>query len=255
MWSLITTAYNEIFYRPLLNGLLFLTSVLPFNDLGFAVIFLTIIVKLILFPLTHKTLKTQQTMKKIEPEIKKIQSGVKNKEEQARELMALYRSHGINPFSGFFMLFLQLPILIALYHVFWKGISFVSPEIYSFLSVPENMNTIFLGLIPLTEASIGMAVLAAISQFWQAKLAIPPTSSRGSDKNVGATKPDMAGMMQKQMLFVFPVLIFFIAYKLPAAVSLYWTAMNLFAIVHEAIVRRKAYHSDMLQNGRETNSN
>lgn len=253
MWSLITTVYKKIFYKPLLNGLLFLTSVLPFNDLGLAVILLTIAVKLILFPLTHKTLKTQQTMKKLEPEIKRIQGGGKNKEEQARDLMGLYRAHGINPFSGFFMLFLQLPILIALYHVFWKGIPFISSEIYGFLSVPQNINTLFLGFIPLTEASVGMALLAAVSQFWQAKLAIPPKPS--SAKATEGKQNDMASMMQKQMLFVFPVLIFFIAYKLPAAVSLYWTSMNLFAIVHEAFVRRKAYHLDMLQNGRETNSN
>ena len=97
----------------------------------------------------------------------------------------------------------------------------------------------FLGFISLTEANVGMALLAAISQFWQAKLAIPPTQQGRSDKNVGASSPNMASMMQKQMLFVFPILIFFIAYKLPAAVSLYWTSMNIFAIVHEAYVRRK----------------
>ena len=178
-------------------------------------------------------------MKKIEPDIKKIQGGGKSREEQAKELMELYRAHGINPFSGFFSLFLQLPILIALYHVFWKGLPFKISEVYSFLSVPGTINTMFLGFISLTEANVGMALLAAISQFWQAKLAIPPTQQGRSDKNVGASSPNMASMMQKQMLFVFPILIFFIAYKLPAAVSLYWTSMNIFAIVHEAYVRRK----------------
>ena len=229
MWSAIKVLYTQIFYEPLLWGLIFLSSNLPGHDLGLSIILLTFAVKVILFPLTHKTLKTQSVMKKIEPEIKKIQTENKNREEQARKLMELYRAHGINPFSGFFGIFIQLPILIALYHIFWKGL----------ILLPAGINTVFLGFIALTEASVGMAALAAISQFWQAKLAIPPKQN-----NVGDGQPNMANMMQKQMLYVFPVIIFMIAYKLPAAVSLYWTSMNIFAILHEAYVRHKAAEPD-----------
>ena len=228
MWSAVKALYTQIFYEPLLWGLIFLSSNLPGHDLGLAVILLTLIVKVILFPLTHKTLKVQSVMKKIEPEIKKIQSENKNKEEQARKLMELYKAHGINPFSGFFGLFIQLPILIALYHIFWKGL----------ILLPAGVNTVFLGFIALTEASVGMAALAAISQFWQAKLAVVPKPKNQS------SQPDMSGIMQKQMLYVFPVIIFMIAYKLPAAVSLYWTSMNIFAILHEAYVRHKAAEPD-----------
>ena len=223
MWGFIKTTYSQIFYEPLLWGLVFLSSSLPGQDLGIAIILLTLIVKLILFPLTHKALKTQRVMKELDSEIKKIQTDNKdNKEEQARKLMELYRAHGINPFSGFFGIFIQLPILIALYQIFWKSLSVL----------PVTVNTVFLGFIPLTEASVGMAAFAAISQFWQAKLAIVPK------QNTDNKQPDMASMMQKQMLYVFPVIIFMIAYKLPAAVSLYWTFMNIFAILHEAYVRR-----------------
>lgn len=225
--------YNEIFYRPLLGALVFLTSVLPGADLGFAVVVLTVLIKLVTFPLTHKMLKTQKVMKELEPEIKKLYEDKKNKEEQARALMELYRSHGINPLSGFFSLLIQLPLLIALYQVFWKGIPFKTEEIYSFLTTPAGINTLFLGFIPLIEPSVGMAIFAGISQFWQAKFALPP-SKEAKNKN------DMSRMMQTQMVYVFPILIFFIAFKLPAAVSLYWTAMNVFAIVHEAIVRKRS---------------
>lgn len=225
MWGAIKILYTQAFYEPLLWGLVFLSSNLPGQDLGFAIILLTLIVKIILFPLTHKTLKTQAVMKKLEPDIKKIQSDNKNnKEEQAKKLMELYRSHGVNPFSGFFGLFIQLPILIALYHIFWKGLSII----------PVGVNTVFLGFITLTEASVGMAALASLSQFWQAKLAVPPSPVKPTEGT------DMSRMMQKQMMYVFPVIIFMIAYKLPAAVSLYWTAMNIFAILHEAYVRYKA---------------
>lgn len=232
MWGIIKTIYGQVFYQPLLWGLVFLASSIPGRDLGIAIILLTLIVKVILFPLTHKTLKTQRVMKQLEPTIKKIQSDHKdNKEEQARKLMELYRTHGINPFSGFLGIFIQLPILIALYQIFWKGLSVL----------PAGVNTMFLGFISLTEASVGMAAVAAISQFWQAKLAIPPSLPKTSEGSLGGqAKPDMASMMQKQMLYVFPVIIFMISYKLPAAVSLYWTFMNIFAILHEAYVRRKS---------------
>src|SRR3989338_2105021 len=105
MWSLVTTAYNALFYQPLYNGLLLITGILPGGDLGFAVIILTIAIRTIVFPLNHRMIKTQRAMKVIEPEIKRIQAEIKNKEEQGRALMELYRAHGINPFSGLLALF------------------------------------------------------------------------------------------------------------------------------------------------------
>ena len=230
--SYLKVFYNEVFYRPLLGALVFLTSVLPGHDLGLAVILLTVFIRTLTFPFTHQMLKTQSAMKRIEPEVKKIYAEKKNKEEQTKALMELYRAHGINPLSGFFMLLIQLPLLFAMYQVFWRCIPFQAGEVYSFLNIPESINTMFLGFIPLTEASVLLAVLAAASQFLQAKLAVVVSNS--SDKK------DMQRMMQTQMVYFFPIMIFFIAFKLPAAVSLYWTAMNVFAIVHEAIVRRKA---------------
>ena len=231
--SYLKIFYNQVFYLPLLNALVFLTSVLPGHDLGLAVILLTVFIRALMFPMTHKMLKTQNAMKKIEPDIKKIYDEKKNKEEQAKALMALYKEHGINPLSGFLMLLIQLPLLIALYRVFWRGIPFQASEVYFFLTVPPEVNTMFLGFISLTSASVGLAALAALSQFWQAKLATPPSNQ---PKNKG----DMAQAMQWQMLYMFPILIFILGFKMPAAVSLYWTAMNVFAIVHEAIVRKKA---------------
>ena len=229
----LSLIYHEVFYRPLLNGLLFLTGILPGNDLGFSVILLTVLLRALMFPLTHKMLHTQNTMKNIEPEIKKIYSETaNNKEEQSKRIMALYKKHGINPFSGFLALLIQFPLLFAMYSVFWKGLPFNPGDIYGFLTIPAHVNTYFLGLINLTLPNIGFAGLSAVSQFWQIKLATPPKSGN-------AGKTDAQSMMQKQMLYVFPVIIFIIGFRLPAAVALYWTTMNLFAIVHEAIARNR----------------
>jgi len=229
----LSLIYNEVFYRPLLNGLLFLTDILPGNDLGFSVILLTILIRLLVFPLTHQMLRTQNKIKSIEPEIKKIYSETaNNKEEQSKRIMELYKKHGINPFSGFLTLLIQFPLLFAMYSVFWKGLPFNAADIYGFLAIPAFVNVEFLGLLNLTMPHVGFAALSAISQFWQIKLATPP-------KNAITGKSDTQSMMQKQMLYVFPVIIFIIGFKLPAAVALYWTTMNLFAIVHEAIVRNR----------------
>ncbi len=236
MWSIIGIGYQAIFYRPLLNGLFFLTSILPGGDLGIAVIVLTLFIRTLIFPLNHRMIKTQRAMKKIDPEIKRIQREVTNKEEQGRALMELYRAHGINPFSGFLALFIQLPLLIALFRVFQKDILSQAVLRYSFIAIPSHINTLFLGFIHLTSPNVGMAAIAAASQFVQAKLATPP-AVKGSDS---PNSSDFNSIMQKQMVYMFPVMIFLFSLKLPAAVSLYWTVMNVFAIVHEAIVRKKA---------------
>lgn len=229
--SYIGLAYHEVFYKPLLNALVFLTDILPWNDLGFSVILLTVILRFVMFPMTHKMIHTQRKMKAIEPELKKIQSDIKNKEEQSRAVMELYKRHGINPFSGFLNILIQFPLLFAMYKVFWQGIPFKAEDVYGFLSIPEYINVQFLSLVNLSEPNIILAAIAAISQFWQVRLAMPP-------KNDSKTKGG-AEMMQKQMLYMFPILIFFIGFNLPAAVALYWTTMNVFAIVHEAIVRNR----------------
>lgn len=236
MWSFIVVIYNNVFYLPLLNGLFFLTHILPKGDLGIAVIILTLFIRLLIFPLNHKMIKTQQTMKKIEPEIKRIQREIQNKEEQGRALMELYKSHGVNPFSGFFALFIQLPLLIALFKVFQKDILLQAHLAYSFISAPTTINTLFLGFIDLSKGNRWLAGVAALSQFVQVKLATPAQAQNKPTDN----KPEFAAIMQKQMLYIFPVMIFIFSLKLPAAVALYWTVMNVFAIVHEAIVRKKA---------------
>lgn len=240
--SFLTSFFNEVFFRPLLNALVFLTSILPFHDLGFAVILLTILVRFLLFPFTHHSVKAQVKMRSLEPEIARIRDELKNnQEEQARRIMALYKEHGVNPFSGCLMLLIQLPILIALYQVFLVGVKDMSTHLYSFVSMPSSLQTVFLGVINLMEVSIFLAALSGLTQFIQMKLAVPPSARSLTEKNSSLQqKPDISRIMTAQMTYVMPGIIFVIGLKFPSAVSLYWTTMNLFAIVHEMIVRKKA---------------
>ena len=211
-------------------------NVIPGHDLGFAIIALTILVRVILTPFTHKALFTQQKVRELEPHIAKIKEDLKDKkEEQARKIMDLYRQHGINPFSGFLMLFIQLPLLIALYWVFSKNFTDIQGDLYSFVSFPDKVNTMFLWIFDLTRRSIIFAFAAGLTQYIQGWLAAPPKS-----KETELQEPSMTAMMQTQMRYVFPVMIIFIGLRFSAALSLYWTVMNIFAIIHEHWVRKKS---------------
>ncbi|MEK7090321.1 MAG: YidC/Oxa1 family membrane protein insertase [Patescibacteria group bacterium] len=245
--SLLSTIYNEILFKPLFNALVFLTSVVPFADLGVAVVILTVIVRFVIFPFTHKSIKTQAKMREIEPELKKIRSETNGKqEEQARRTMELYKRHGVSPFSGCLLLLIQLPILIALYQLFIKDISASLSLLYPFVSPPEGIRFMFLGLVDMTKSSIPMAVIAALSQYFQMRLAMPSKTIEQKAES-RSFQNDFQKMFSQQAAYIFPVIILIISLKFPAAVALYWTTSNIFASVHEYIVKRK---SQVQQNDR-----
>jgi YidC/Oxa1 family membrane protein insertase len=220
--------------------LVFLINLSPFYDVGIAIVALTIMVKFILFPFSHKSVVTQAKMRGLEPEISKIkEKHKKDQQQQARATMELYRAHGINPFSGCVMLLIQLPIIIALYKVFWAGLDFQTGPLYQFISIPEDINMRFLGLLNVSEKSYILAALAGASQFFQMKLAIPPVAKKSKSKEL-SFRDSFSHSMNIQMRYVMPVFVFLVALGFSSAVALYWTTMNLFAIVHEIFVRRRA---------------
>ncbi len=226
--------YHTFFYQPLLNALVALYNTLAFHDLGVAIVFLTIGIRLVLFPLFHKSVRHQAVMQRLQPEIKKIQEQhPKDRERQAKAMMELYRAHRINPFSGFLLLFVQLPVLIALYQVF-SGIlkpQEVAQAIYPFVHAPGALNPSFLGLINLSEQSIFMVGLAACAQYIQGHLALP--------KRRGGEPLGDAERMGRNMTFVAPLITLFVFWQFPAAVSLYWVITSVFSIVQQLIVNRQ----------------
>lgn len=237
--SIFLTIYNIVFYQPLFNGLVYLTGIVPFHDVGVAIIALTVLVRLVLFPFTHRSIKTQVKMKQLEPELRGIREEFKDKkEEQARRTMELYRKHGVSPFSGCLMLLIQLPILIALYRVFFAPIG---PDgLYDFVHLPAQFRTVFLGLVDMGKRSIVLAVISAVSQYAQVKLASPSKQHAVAGGSGKDRTQDFSRMLSFQTTYFLPLFILFISLSLPAAVTLYWTASNIFAIVHESIVRKKA---------------
>lgn len=235
--------FTAFFYAPLYNGLIWIINIMPWHSVAIAVVIFTCIVKVILFPLSQKSVKTQFEMKRIEPEINAIKTKYQdNKQEQAAQTMKLYKDRGINPFSGVLLMIIQFPVLIALYYVFLKGglPNIDHTTLYSFTKIPDVINMNLFG-ISVGETSVIFAFLAAVSQFFQMQFTVPkiPKKDKTLGQNIPDFKDELAKSMGMQMKYVMPVIIFFIAKSFPVVVSLYLITSSLFAIGQELYVRRK----------------
>ena len=232
---MLSNIWNTVLYQPLLNALAFLVSIIPGGDVGLAVIILTILVKVVLFPFSQRSIESQAAMNILTPELNKIKNSAASKEEQARLTFELYRKHKTNPFSGCLLVLVQIPIIFALYYVFFKGINFESGFLYSFIHVPENINMIFLGIIDISKRSLLLAVLAGVSQYFQAHFMpkpAPPTSS-----SVGSFQESFGKSMNMQMKYVFPFIMAFISYS-SGVVALYFITSNIFAVGQQIYVNK-----------------
>jgi len=245
----IITIFNELLYRPLFNALVLLYEYIPGADLGIAIIILTILIKLLFYPLGTKSIKSQKSLTELQPKIKELQEKYKNdKEKQTKELMELYKKEKINPFSGCLPILIQLPVLIAMYRVFWGGLE---PSrlslLYSFIPSPGEISSMFLGFIDLARSTsfiaengvkiylwqnIFLVLLVGILQFLQMKFISPKTQKKTND---------FSSQMQKQMMYFMPVFIVVIFWSLPSALSLYILTTTLFTIVQQYIITKKAY--------------
>lgn len=225
--------YQAIFYRPILNVLVYFYETIAGRDFGIAIILVTLLIRFVLYPLFHKSAKHQMALQRLQPKIKKIQELHKNdKQKQTEALMGLYKEHGVNPFLSIILLVVQLPILISLYQIILSGLRVggIGSGLYSFIAAPQTINALFLGIVNLKERSIILVVLAAIAQYFQARLAI----YRAPD--AGPLSP--AEKMARQMVFLGPIITIVIFYNLPAGVGLYWLISSLFSIVQQLIVNK-----------------
>lgn len=233
MFESLAHFFYLILYQPLFNSLVLIYNFIPGHDFGLSIIVLTLVIKIILFPISQKAAVSQKKLQELQPKIQEIQKNTKdNKEKQAREILDLYKTEKINPFSGLFLAIIQIPILIALYQVFWSGLN---PKelvgLYGFVSNPGQINAMFLGLINLSKPNIVFAIIAGVVQYYQTKM-LSPKKKAGSDS-------DVASMMQKQMMYIFPVFTILILFGLPSALGLYWIFSGLLSIVQQYFIFKK----------------
>ena len=236
--------FNTGLYNPIYNLLVYLIDIIPGGDVGLAVVFLTIIIKLILFPVSLGAVKTQMKMRLVEPELKKIQETYKDKKEElAKKTFEIYKKNKINPFSSVIILFIQIPVIFALYFAILKGLPLIKTDIlYSFVKNPDVLNMNFLGIIDVSKSKVLiLALIAGITQFFQAKYAMPDFKKVEAKKDDGqiSFKDEMMKGMHVQVRYVLPVLTFFISYGLVSVISIYWSISNLFAIGQEYYIRKR----------------
>ncbi|NLW55977.1 MAG: YidC/Oxa1 family membrane protein insertase [Firmicutes bacterium] len=179
-----------------------------------AIIFLTILVKVVLFPFSLSQIRSMEGMKKIQPELKKIQEKYKNNpEEQQRKMMELYQKNKVNPLGGCLPLLLQLPILLALFGV---------------LRAPENYNLDFTNAYFLTmdltksHSYWLLAVISGATSFLQQKMTM-----------VGS-----ADSSQTTFMYFMPIFMGYITYTLKAGVGLYWVASTVLGIIQQWVIMK-----------------
>lgn len=203
-----------------INWLYGFTVIVNMASYGLAIIFFTVILKIVLYPLTLKQMKSMYMMQKLGPQIKEIQDKYKKKDPQKmqQKIMDVYRENNVNPMAGCLPLLIQMPILIALFEALRK-FPYADERHASFLWIP-NLSQINNGFyfveIPM------LAILAAATTFLQTRLTT-----------------NMADQTQKILLYTMPLMIGYFATQVPAGLALYWVAFNVLGIVQQYFVNKQ----------------
>lgn len=197
---------------------------------GVAIILLTLLIRILFWPLTHKSTESMKRMQEIQPEIKALQEKYKkDPQRMQQETMKLYKEKKVNPMGGCLPMFIQIPVFIALFTVLrnaielrYSGFLWIAD-----LSQPENL---FAGKVPFVGALNILPIVMSISMIWQQKLTSPATAATPEQQQ-----------QQKMMMFMMPIMMLFFFYSMPSGLVLYWTTSNLLMIAQTGIrnVRKK----------------
>lgn len=233
--------FHTILYVPIFNLLVFLYEILPGADIGFAIIALTVLIKITLWPFMSQSLKSQKALQELQPKIEELKAKyADDKEALAKAMMELYQKEKVNPLASCLPLLIQLPILIALYRVLLGGFGAETlVELYPFVANPGSINHIFLGVIDLSVSSLYLAILAGYFQFFQTRMLMakrPPKQVAGKK---GALDETMLASMNKSMLMFMPAITVIIGATLPAGLTLYWATVNIVSILQQQFVFSK----------------
>ncbi len=189
-------------------GLLYdFTDIFGIGSYGLAIILLTILIKLALYPLTKKQVKSMKAMQELAPKQKKLQEKYKdNPQLLQQKIGALYKEAGVNPLAGCLPLLIQMPILMAMYYALYN-FTYPSPEAAQFLWLPSMSEADPIYVLP---------ILSALTTFWQQK----QTTAE-------------ANAQMKAMMVIMPIFIGYISLQFPSGLVLYWVTMNVVQIVQQ----------------------
>ncbi len=231
--------FRGVIKQPLFNLLAWLTNVLPGNSFGWAIVLLTLIVRLLLFIPNQRAMRGQQAMQHIQPQLQEIQRKYKNDQQAlAAKTMELYKTHKINPLSSCMPMLLQLPFLLGVYYIVQEGLSpHLQPLLYSFqdgLNLSAG-NLQFFGL-DLSKANVfPLPILVAVAQWFALRFMMRKAPN-------AAASSGMAGQMQqmqKVMQWAMPLMIGFFTATFPAGVGIYWLTSTLFGVGQQWLIKRQ----------------
>lgn len=233
--SFLKNLVNIILYKPLYNALIFLVWLIPGHSVGWAIIILTIIIRLILLPSSAKTVKIQKKIQALQPELDKIKEKYKNdKQAQAQAMMEFYQRYKVNPLGGCLPMLVQLPVLYVMYYVFNSGLDAVHYEsVYAFMPHIDSINAMFFG-INMNNPNLYLGILAGLLQFVQAKQMMAkqaPKKANSSDKDDAMSS--FQNIFSSQMTYFFPIITVMIAMKLPSALALYWVVTTICTVLQQ----------------------
>ncbi len=243
--------FNIILVQPIFNILVVFFHLLTLlhvpSALGFAIIAMTVFIRLILYPFTASQIKTTKKMQELNPHLSRIREVHKgDSARQQKETMALYKEHGVNPASGCLLMIIQLPVIWALYSVLGNTVKYtklsqINNLIYTdSLKLHHLWDTNFFGL-PLGKTPselIGIVgwlvllvpVLTGIFQFIQSKMMFQSAPQVPGEKK---KEGDFASAFQTQSIYLFPLMIGFFSYQFPIGLSLYWNTFTIFGIIQQ----------------------
>lgn len=229
--------FQTVVYQPIFNSFVILYNLIP--DVGVVILVITVVIKLLLYPLTASSIKAQKSLSEMQPRLDELKAKFKDdKQMLAQETMKMYKEHKVNPLGSCLPILVQLPIFIALYMVLQAGLASNNfDKLYPFVASPGQLNTITLGIFDLKNNSIILALLAGAAQYFQSKMFIRKKAPKAAGE--GAKDENMTAMMNKQMLYFLPVMTAFIGMKMPAGLTLYWFLSTLLTVLQQMILFRK----------------
>lgn len=250
-WA-ISKIFVYFFYAPIYNLMVFLINIFWYS-LGWAIIWITIIIRFILIYPQHQMLISQKKMQAIQPKIKEIQEKYKwDSQTLWVELMNLYKKENVNPMGSCGLLLIQMPILLVLYNVV-MGVENATNYyyLYSFLKpfTIESIGTNFFGMDLLWKwwtVWIFLALFVWVVQFIQVKLSLSFNKKKDSPlvlekkkwENAYTSMMPDAESMNKVMLYVMPAMVWFFTYSLFAGIGIYWGIWTIFWIFQQIIVNK-----------------
>lgn len=251
--------WNQLFFWPIINLLIafykmFEAAGIP-GALGFAVIALTIAIRFLLYPLMQSQLKSAKKMQNLKPHLDAITAKHKDDKKALQQAqLDLYKQHGVNPAAGCLPLLIQMPVLIALYNVFYqvlqngnmsKLVADLNHVVYAPWLRVASLDLSFLGTNLAVKPSqwqshgwwlLTIPLITAGLQYWQTKLMMPP---QGTVNSKDEKKPEDTAMeIQKQMAMITPVMFGMFAYQFPLGLALYWNIFGLFGIMQQIKINK-----------------